>query len=76
MKDNSQLITGLGVFMWARSHSPNVNFGEAFMEGIANPNAYFLNTTLYNVILLFCALLGIIGVIVIVFGIQEKLKRN
>jgi len=66
------LVLGLGVFLWAREHSPNMGFGEM----LTKLNSYMIQPTVYNIILIICALLAINGVVMIVLGLQANQKKD
>jgi len=66
------LILSLSVFLWAKEHSPNMGFGEMLMK----MDSYYIKQPVYNILLIFCALLGLIGIINVLLGTQAYIKRD
>jgi hypothetical protein len=59
-----EITIGLGVFLWIRSHSPQMGFGEIMMK------KWTLDETAYNVFLLIAVLFALMGIVTLIRGLQ------
>lgn len=59
-------IAALAIYLWARSHSPHMGFGEL----ITKLDSYIIKEHIYSLIVLVAASIGLFGVICIVLGLK------
>ena len=59
-----EITIGLGVFLWTRSHSPQMGLGEIMMK------KWILDETAYNVFLLIAVLFALMGIVTLIRGLQ------
>lgn len=59
-------IAALAIYLWARSHSPHMGFGEM----ITKLDSYIIKEPIYSLIVLVAASIGLIGIISIVLGLK------
>ena len=60
------IILGLAIFFWAKEHSPHMGFGQMLMR----LDSWVFKPSVYNAVLVVCALLGLLGIASLVRGLQ------
>ena len=69
-----ELVIGIGIFIWARAHSPNMGFGEMLTKA----DSFILKEPVYYAVLGIAALFAIGGIINVVksLGADGKTALN
>lgn len=66
------LVVGLGIFLWAREHSPYMGLGAM----LARMDSFVLQPKVYNGALIISALLGLNGLVLLVLGFQADQRKD
>ena len=66
------IFLGLGIYLWASEHSPNMRF----IEMMTKMDSYTIKQPAYNIILIISALFAINGILLIVFALIAEKKKD
>jgi len=62
-----QIAIALGIYLWASNHSPHMGFFATVTTAI---DSYIIKEPTYSIILVIAAILGVLGIIAVVRGLQ------